>query len=143
MASDQSGVPTSYDHLNCGSPEPAGLLEQIPSRLGLTVEAFYSQPPLFSNLPGAVSTLMLTTRSKECVPGQVQDSGRAPVSVIVLTPSLNRDRFSKHLHIRCFSGSASAQNVSCSPMLVVTSVNQFSWSGTITTPRAPNFCAGA
>ena len=32
------------DHLHSWSPEHAGLREQIPPRLGLTVEALYSQP---------------------------------------------------------------------------------------------------
>ena len=113
-----------YDHLHCGSPEHAGLREQIPPRLGLTVEALYSQPPLFSILPRAVSTGVLTTRPNQCVPGQVQDSGRAPIRVIVLTPSPNGDRLSKHLHIRCLWSPSPAQVVPCSPMPVVTSVNQ-------------------
>ena len=73
------GCPPPYDSLNLGSPEHAGLRQQIPPRLGLTVEAPYSQAPLFSNLPGAVSTLVMTARPNQCVPGQVQDSGRAPV----------------------------------------------------------------
>ena len=118
------GYPPPYNRLNCRSPEHAGQCEQIPPRLVLIVEALYSQPPLFSNLAGAVSTFVLTTRPNQCVPGQVQDSGRAPVSVIVLTPPLNRDGFSKHLHIRFFWSPAPAQVVPCSPMLVVTSVNQ-------------------
>ena len=118
------GCPAPYDHLNCGSPEDAGLREQIPSRLGLTVEALYSQPTLWSTLSRALSTVVLTTRPNQCVPGQVQDSGRAPVSVILLTPSPNRDRFSKHLHIRCFWSPASSQVVPCSPMPLVNSVNQ-------------------
>ena len=118
------GCPLPYDHLNCGSPEHAGLREQIPPRLGLTVEALYSQPPLSSNLPRAVSTVVLTTRPHQCVPGHVQDSGGAPGTVIVLTPSPNRDRVSKHLHIRCFWSPAPAELVRCSPMPVVTSLNQ-------------------
>ena len=44
--------------------------------------------------------------------------------MIVLTPSVNQDRFSKHLHIRCFWSPAPALAVPCSPMAVVTSVNQ-------------------
>ena len=65
------GCPPPYHHLNCGSTEHAGLREQIALRLGLTVEALYSQPPLFSNLPRAVSTVVLTTRPNQCVRGQV------------------------------------------------------------------------
>ena len=51
-----------YDHLNSGSPEHAGLREQILLPMRPTVEALYSQTPLFSHLPGAVSTLVLTAR---------------------------------------------------------------------------------
>ena len=118
------GCPAPYGHLNCGSPEHAGLREQIPHRLGLTVEALYSQPPVFSHLPRVVSTVVLTPRPNQCVPKQVQDSGTAPVAVIVLTPSPNLDRLSKHLHIRCFWTPAPAQVVPYSPVPVVTSVNQ-------------------
>ena len=46
------------------------------------------------------------------------------VSVFVLTPSLNRERFSKHLHICCFWSPAPALALPCSPLPVVTSVNQ-------------------
>ena len=67
---------------------------------------------------------MLTARPNQYVLGQIQDSGRAPVSVSVLTPSLNRDWFSKHLHIRCFWSPAPAWAVPCTPMLVVTSVSE-------------------
>ena len=59
------GFPTPYDHLNCGSPEHAGLREQIPLRLRVTVEALYSQPALFSDLPGAVTTLVQTARPSQ------------------------------------------------------------------------------
>ena len=41
------GCPPPYDHLNCGSPERAGPRENIRPRLGLTVEALYSQPLCF------------------------------------------------------------------------------------------------
>ena len=118
------GCPPAYDHLNSGTPEHAGLREQIPLRLGLTVQARYSHPPLFSNLPGAVSTLKQTARRTQCVPGQAQDSCRPPATVNVLTPALNRVRRSRHLHIRCLRGSAPALAVHCTPMPVVTSVNQ-------------------
>ena len=74
------GCRPPYDHLNCGSREHAGLREHIPPRLGVTVEALYWQPPLFSNLPRAVSTVVLTTRPNQCVRGQVQNSGKAPAS---------------------------------------------------------------
>ena len=92
-------------------------------RLRLTVEALYSQPPLFSNLQGAVSTLVLIARPIQCVPGQVQESCRAPVTVN-LTPTLSRVRHSRHLHIRCLQSTAPALAVPCSPMPMVTSVNQ-------------------
>ena len=118
------GCPPPYNHLNSGPPEHAGLCEQIPLRLRLTVAALYSQPPLFSNLPGAVSTLVLIARPTQCVPGQVQDSCRAPVTVNVLTPTLSRVRQSRHLHIRCLRTTAPALAVPCSPMPMVTSVSQ-------------------
>ena len=54
----------------------------------------------------------------------VQDSSRAPVSVSVLTPPLNWDWSSKHLHIRCFWSSAPALVVPCTPMLVDSSVGE-------------------
>ena len=118
------GCPPPYDHLNSGSPEHAALREQTPVRLGLTVEALYSRPPLFSNLPGAVCTLLLIARPTQCVPGQVQDSCRAPVTMNVLTPTLNRFRHSKHLQIRCLRSTGPAMAVPCSPMPMVTRVNQ-------------------
>ena len=119
------GCPPPYDHLNSGSgsPEHAGLREQIPLRLGLTVAALYSQPPLFSNLPGAVSTLVLMARPTQCVPGHVQESCRAPVTMNVLTATLNRVRHSRHLHVRCLQSTAPAPDVLCSPMPMVTSVS--------------------
>ena len=119
-----SGCPPPYDDLNSGSPEDAGLREQITLRLRLTVEALYSQPPLVSNLAGAVSTLVLTARPTQFVPGQVHDSCRAPVAEKVLTPTLNRVQRSRHLHIRCLRSSAPAVAVPYSPTPVVTSVNQ-------------------
>ena len=83
-----------------------------------------SQPPLSGNLRGAVSTLVLIARPTQCVPGQVQDSYETPVTVNVLIPTLNRARHSRHLHIRCLRSTALALAVPCSPMPVVTSVNQ-------------------
>ena len=68
------GCPPPCDDLSCGSPEHASLREQIPPRLALTVGALYSQPPLFSDLPGAVSTLVQTARPTQCVPRQTQSS---------------------------------------------------------------------
>ena len=118
------GCPPPYNHLNSGSPGHAGLREQIPLRMRLTVEALYSQPPLFSNLPGAVSTLVLIARPTQSVPGQVHDSCRAPVTVNVLTPTLNQVRGSRHLHIRCLRSTAPAPAVPCSPMPMATSVSQ-------------------
>ena len=118
------GCPPPYYRLNAGSPEHAGLREPMPLKLRLTVEALYSQPPLFSNLPGAVSTLVLTARPTPCVPRQVQDSCRAPVMVNVLTPGLNQVRHSRHLHIRCLWSCVPGLAVPCSPMPVVTSLNQ-------------------
>ena len=79
---------------------------------------------LFSNLPGVVSTLVLVARPTQCVPGHVQESRRAPVTVNVLTPTDNRARHSKHLHIRCLRSTAPAPAVPCSPMPMVTSVSQ-------------------
>ena len=83
------GCTPPYGHLNSGSPEHAGLREQILLRLRLTFEALYSQAPLFSNLPGAVSTLVLIARTTQCVPGQVNDSCRASITVNVLTSTLS------------------------------------------------------
>ena len=60
------GCPPPYYHLTSGSPDHAGLGEQIPLRLRLTVEALYSQRPPFSNLAGAVSTLVQTARPTQC-----------------------------------------------------------------------------
>ena len=114
------GCPPPYDQLNSRSPENAGLREQIPRRLRLTVEALYSQPPLFSNLPGAVSTLVPIARPTQCVPGQVTGSCRAPVTVNVLTPTLKRVWHSRHLHIRCLRRTAPALAVPSSPMPMIT-----------------------
>ena len=44
--------------------------------------------------------------------------------VNVLTPTLSRVGYSRHLHIRCLRSSAPAMAVPCSPMLMVTSMNQ-------------------
>ena len=117
------GRPPPYDHLHSGSSEHTGLREQIPLRLRLTVEALYSQPPLFSNPPGALSTLVMIARPTQCVPGHVQDSGGAPVTVNVMTPTLDRVRRSRHLHICCLQSTAPALAEPCSPMPMVTSVN--------------------
>ena len=59
-----------------------------------------------------------------CVPGQVQNSCRTPITVNVLTPTLNRVLDSKHLHIRCLRSTAPALAVPCSPMPMATSVTQ-------------------
>ena len=75
---------------------------------------------LFCNPPGAVITLVLIARPTLCVPRQVQDSFRAPATVNVLTPTLNRVRHSKHLHIHCLRSTAPALAMACSPMLMVT-----------------------
>ena len=72
------GRPSPYDDLNCGLPGHAGLREQIPLRLRLTVEALYSQPPPVSNLPGAVSTLVLIAGPTQCV---CQDRFRTPIEL--------------------------------------------------------------
>ena len=40
----------------------------------------------------------------------------------VLTPSINRDRLSNHLHIRCFWSPAPALGVPCTLMYAVSSV---------------------
>ena len=78
---------------------------------------------LFSNLSRAVSTLVQTARPTQCVPGQVQDSCRAPVTVNALTPTLTRVRRSRHLHIRCLQSSAPALAVPCRPMPLVMCVS--------------------
>ena len=66
---------------------------------------------------------MQTVRATEVVPVQAQDSYRSPVTVNVLTRTLNRVRRSRNLHIGCFRSPAPALVVPCGPMLVVTSVN--------------------
>ena len=67
---------------------------------------------------------MQIARPTQCVPGQAEDSCGAPVTVSVLTPTLNQVWRSRHLHIRCLRSPAPALAVPCSPMPVVTSVNQ-------------------
>ena len=67
-----------------------------------------------------MSTLVLIARPTQCVLGQVQESCRAPVTVNVLTPTLNWVRRSRHLHIRCLRSSAPALAVRCSAMPLVT-----------------------
>ena len=79
---------------------------------------------LFYNLPGAISTLVLIARPTQCVPGQVQDSCRAPVTVNALTPTLSQVGHSRHLHIRCLRSTALALAVPCSPMPMVTKMSQ-------------------
>ena len=71
-----------------------------------------------------MSTLVLPIGPNQCVPRQVQASSRAPVSVSVLPPGLNRVRFAKHLHIRCSWGPAPALVVFCIPMAVVSCVSE-------------------
>ena len=66
MGWDESQVPSS---IQPPLSTPAYVKSSVPSEL--IVEALYSQPPLFLNLPGAVSTLVLTTRPNLCVPGEV------------------------------------------------------------------------
>ena len=118
------GCQPPYDHPNCGSPDHAGLREHLGPRLGLTVEALYLQPPLPSNVPGVVTTFVQTARPTEYVPGQGQDSYRAPGTVNVLTPTLNWVGRSRHTHICCFRSPAPALVVLCSPMPLVNSVDQ-------------------
>ena len=67
---------------------------------------------------------MLTNTPNQCAPRQVQESGRGPVSVSILTPSLDRDHFPKYLQIRCFWSPAPALVVPCTPMHVLSSVNE-------------------
>ena len=67
---------------------------------------------------------MKTARPTQCVPRQAQDTCRAPVAVNVLTPTLNRVRRSKYLHIRCFESPAPALVVPRTPMPVVGSLVQ-------------------
>ena len=111
------GCPPPYNHLHSGSPEHSRLREQISLRLRLKGEALYSQPPLFSNVPGAMSTLVLIARPTQWVPGQVWDICRALGTVNVLTPTLHRVWCSRHLHIRCLRSTAPAGAVACSPMM--------------------------
>ena len=49
------------------------------------------------------------------------------MSVSVLTPSLNWEGFSKHLHICCFWSPGPAWVVPCTPMLVVTSMSEINF----------------
>ena len=67
---------------------------------------------------------MRIARPTQCVPGQVHDSCRPPVTVNVLTPTLNRVGRSRNLHIRCLRNPAPALAVPCSPMPMVASMNQ-------------------
>ena len=91
---------------------------------GLKVHALYTQPPLLPNLPGVVSTLVLTARPIQCVLGQVQDAGRPPAPVSVLPLTLNQVWSSIHLHTRFFWSPAPALVVPRNPMPVVTSVSE-------------------
>ena len=67
---------------------------------------------------------MMIANPTQCVPGQVDNSCRAPGTVNVLTPTLSRVRHSNHLHIRCLRSTAPTLAVPCSSMLMVTSVSQ-------------------
>ena len=58
------------------------------------------------------------------MPGHVRNSCTAPVTVSVLSPTLNWVRHSKHLHSRCLRSTAPPLAVPCSPMPMVTSVSQ-------------------
>ena len=58
------------------------------------------------------------------MPGQVQNSCRASLTVNVLTPTLSPVRHSKHLYIRCLRSTIPAMALPCSPMVMVTSVDQ-------------------
>ena len=79
---------------------------------------------LFSNLPGVVSTLVQMNRPTQCVLEQAQDSCRARVTVNGLTPTLDRARHSRHLHIHCLRSLAPTLAVPCSLMPAVISVNK-------------------
>ena len=79
---------------------------------------------LFSNLLGAVRTLVLTANPTQSVRGQVQNSCRAPGTVTVLNPTLSWVWHSRHLHICCLRSTAPALAVPCSSMPMVTSVSQ-------------------
>ena len=65
-----------------------------------------------------------TARPTQCMPGQAQNSCRAPVTLSVLTPTLSRVRRSEQLHIRCLRSTVPALAVPCSSMPMVTSVSQ-------------------
>ena len=79
--------------------------------------------PIFRSYLAENNEGLLLTRT-ETLPGQVQDSCRAPVTANVLTPGINRVWHSKHLHIRCLRSTVPAKAVPCGTMLMVTSVNQ-------------------
>ena len=80
--------------------------------------------PLCEGENRVVEQILVTARPGECVPGQVQDSGGAPVSVNVLSPALNQVQSPKHLHICSFWSPATVLVVPCTPMPVVVSVSQ-------------------
>ena len=44
--------PPPYEHFNCGSPEHVGLREQMPPRLGVTIEPFTRNPLCFLTSQG-------------------------------------------------------------------------------------------
>ena len=71
--------------------------------------------------PKAIS---FAQNKNQYVPGQVQNSCRAPATVNVLFPTLNLVWHPKHVHIRCFQSTAPALAVPCSPMPMVTSVSE-------------------
>ena len=79
---------------------------------------------IYCFLTSQESTLVQIARPTQCVPGQVQDSCRAPVQVNALTPTLYQVPRPRHLHICCLRRSAPALAVPCSPMPMVTSVSQ-------------------
>ena len=67
---------------------------------------------------------MLTVQANQWVLGHVQDSGRALVSVSVLTPALYRARFSRKVDIRCFGSPAPALVVPCTPVPAGSSLSE-------------------
>ena len=84
----------------------------------------HTSNPLRKGQNRVVEQMVMTARPTQCVPRQVQDSGRAAVSVNVLSPALDRVHSGKHLRICCFWCPAPVLVGRCTPMPVVVSVSQ-------------------
>ena len=116
--------PPLYSQMGVSTPSFAPTSLRTTRYSSQTVLRLFHSGRRKTNLPGAVSTLVLIARPTQCVPGQLQDSCRTRVTVNVLTPTLSWVRHSRHLHIRCLRSTAPALAVPCSPMPMVTSVTQ-------------------